>query len=538
MRTAKLKRRLRAAFGTVPEPTYFEGDMTYIRAYYDFRSRREPDRFRIDETTWNDLDMERLFKRINQKRCTSGEQYLYYQLRSPAPDRAEFDRRRQLIVYAQADPERRLRLEVILARLGCIRRADLCQAFYPAEHGIGNLIVYLLLLGVLLAAVVCSVLRVPYAPVALFLSLLLNCYIHEFRKRRIQRDYDTVNYIVSMIFAAQRLRRLRDPELDRQMAQAYASLDRLRSVIRTGGISDGSDNGKAADVILTITLLDLIVYEFLKNKLGRCHDDVFTVHEHLGRLDAAISVASYRAGAAAAAEPELCFDPGAQPRLQAVGMVHPLLHDPVPNDLTAERPILLTGSNASGKSTCLKTAALAAIMAQTICTVCARAYTATAFRIYSSMALRDDLLSGESYFITELKSLKRILDAADGGAPVLCVVDEVLRGTNTVERIAASSALLQAMAGKGVLCLAATHDLELCELLRGTYEMHHFTEQFLGDDMVFDYRLRTGPARSRNAIRLLELMGYDRQIVETAHGRADAYLAHGVWSADGAAAPE
>lgn len=142
---------------------------------------------------------------------------------------------------------------------------------------------------------------------------------------------------------------------------------------------------------------------------------------------------------------------------------------------------------------------------------------------------RDDLFAGESYYIVETRSLKRILDAAREHRNILCAVDEVLRGTNTVERIAASCEVLSALAAGGTLCLAATHDVELCSLLAGKYRMVHFTERIDGDSMVFDYRLREGPAGSRNAIELLRLMGFDGAIVTGAHARADAFLSSGHW---------
>ena len=129
----------------------------------------------------------------------------------------------------------------------------------------------------------------------------------------------------------------------------------------------------------------------------------------------------------------------------------------------------------------------------------------------------------------ETKSLKRILDAAKEASPILCVVDEVLRGTNTVERIAASSQVLRAMAEAGLLCLAATHDIELCELLKDRFDLYHFEEQVGEDEMLFDYMIRSGKASSRNAINLLKLMGFDREIVERAHKSANRYLEIGEW---------
>ena len=528
MRTRKLRRMLQASFGKIPEPSYFDGDMNHIRAYYDERKEQRPEAFFLDEITWNDLDMDRVFRRINPKRCTPGEQVLYDQLRSPALEKEEYERRKALIDYAGADPERRLRAELILARLGCSRRADLSRAFLPAEHGAGRLLLYLSCVLLLLASIVCT--AAGFIPYAVVFAVFLNCFVHEFGKRRSQRDYDAVNYVVNMVFAVRNLRRLRDAELDRHMQRAYESLDRLRAVIRTGGVSTGMDSGGAGDVLLTVTLLDLITYEYLKTRLGRCREEVLAIHEALGRLDAAISVASYRASLPVYAIPVLDFDGGRSCRIRAAGLRHPLLSDPVPNDCITDRSMLITGSNASGKSTYLKTTALAAILAQSICTVSADEYEATAFRVFSSMSLQDDLLAGESRYIVEIKALKRILDAAGDSAAVLCVVDELLRGTNTVERIAASCELLRALSARGALCLAATHDEELCTLLETVCRPFHFEEQIDGDEMSFDYRLREGRSETHNAIALLGRMGFEPEITERALARAENYRRLGHWN--------
>jgi hypothetical protein len=524
----KLKKRLKAAWGRVPDAHYFAGDMDLIRVYADYRAQTDRDAFFLDDITWNDLDMDRVFQRMNPRRSTSGEQYLYYMLRSPTLDRSEWEQRRQLIGLAAADGERRLRMELILARLGCTRRADLCRAFAPARRGVGPLLFYLALLLLLLGAVSGALLGSSVCLPLAAGSLFLNFFVHEIGKRHTGSDFDTVNYTVNMVFALRRLQKLRDPELDRLLAPGYESLGRLRAVLRTGGVSAASD-GAVGDVLTSATLLDLITYEFLKNKLGRKHDDVFAIHEALGRLDAAVAIASWRAGLPGYALPALDFAGKSAAFLEAEALVHPLLPHAVPNDLKTEKPLLVTGSNASGKSTFLKTAALAAILAQSACTVPARSYRASAFRVYSSMALRDDLAAGESYYIVETRSLKRILNAARLPGALLCVVDEVLRGTNTVERIAASCELLGALAGAGALCLAATHDIELCALLSDAFRLAHFEEQVGEEAMLFDYRLREGAATSRNAIELLRLMGFDKSLVENAHARADRYLETGQW---------
>ena len=164
-------------------------------------------------------------------------------------------------------------------------------------------------------------------------------------------------------------------------------------------------------LINSFLFLDLIVFELLKNRLGKYHKDIFLIHEYLGRLDSAIAVASYRKQLPTYSKPHIDFD---SPTVQfhGEGLVHPLLDNPVSNDLNTSSSILLTGSNASGKTTFLKTVALNAIFAQSICTVLGTRYAASAFRIYTSMTITDNLFAGESYFISEIKSLKRVTDAS------------------------------------------------------------------------------------------------------------------------------
>ena len=114
MRKRDLRRRLERDYGRVPDTHYFPEDMGNIRAYFDYRRSQGRDAFLLDETTWNDLDLDRLFRRINPRLSTSGEQYLYYLLRSPALDAETWRERKALAALMAGDPKRRLALQMIL----------------------------------------------------------------------------------------------------------------------------------------------------------------------------------------------------------------------------------------------------------------------------------------------------------------------------------------------------------------------------------------------------------------------------------------
>ena len=140
-------------------------------------------------------------------------------------------------------------------------------------------------------------------------------------------------------------------------------------------------------------------------------------------------------------------------------LTHPLLDDAISNDLEINSHILLTGSNASGKSTFMKAIALNLLLAQTINTVTANYFKYKPGLIFTSMVNQDDILSGDSYFMTEIKSIKRLFDLKTEDK-IYCFIDEIFKGTNTTERIAASESVLNYLGnGQNYEIIAATHDI-------------------------------------------------------------------------------
>lgn len=239
----KRKKRLEAEFGTTPDVYYSDGAMEYIRAYFDYRREREPERYCVDEITWNDLDMDRVFVRLNPGLSTPGEQWLYDTLRHPALERQDYERRKHLIQLMEQNPEKRLRIQKILSRLGRVRRADLCTAFQPQYRGKGRLILYLALVSALLVlAVLTCVTHVSRLILAAVALLACNATLREYTLRRIRLDFDTVNYDVSMVFALHAIQKLGFQPLDQQLEESNKALEKLRFILRTGPVTENVDS--------------------------------------------------------------------------------------------------------------------------------------------------------------------------------------------------------------------------------------------------------------------------------------------------------
>lgn len=141
--------------------------------------------------------------------------------------------------------------------------------------------------------------------------------------------------------------------------------------------------------------------------------------------------------------------------------------------------------------------------------------------VRTSIGRADSLPDGKSYYLAEVESVGELLRAKASGRQHLFLVDEIFRGTNTTERVAAAYAVLAYLDRDTDLVLVATHDIEVIELLGDAYAPYHFREQIADGALTFDYRIHAGPSDTRNAIALLELMGFPGDLVADALATID-----------------
>jgi DNA mismatch repair ATPase MutS len=172
---------------------------------------------------------------------------------------------------------------------------------------------------------------------------------------------------------------------------------------------------------------------------------------------------------------------------------------------------IVTGSNMAGKSTFLKTVGVNLCLAYSGAPVCAARLVSTPFRLHTCIRINDSIADGFSYFYSEVKCLKRLLDRLEQETeqPLLYLVDEIFRGTNNRERLLGSRAYLRSALGKNGVGLIATHDLELARLATESELIHnyHFRDSVQDGRLAFDYIIRPGPSPTTNALRIMELEG-------------------------------
>lgn len=501
-------------------------------------AERHKNEKQLDDITWNDLGMDEVFCRIDRTHSAAGEEYLYYTLRNISCGREALEHLEEVVNWLEEQENARVWIQLLMKRLGHLGKYSLYDYLDNLDY-LGERSNRKIVLGNLLYLVFALLLFVqPAVGTIGIVGCMLWHILTYFREKKVIEPYIiSFAYVLRLIDVCDELEKQKIPVYQRELGELREALKSLRELKRGSywvmagnqGRIGGNPLDILADYLRMILHLDILQFNRMLGKLRKRTGQVDRLLEITGYLDMAVSVGSFRKSLEGYCIPQL-EENGKKAFLHMENGWHPLLAHPVKNSIRADRGVLLTGSNASGKSTFLKMVAVNAILAQTIHTCTAESYRAPVFRIFSSMALRDSMENGESYYIVEIRSLKRILDAAqDHNGPVLCFVDEVLRGTNTVERIAAATQILIRLSERGALGFAATHDIEMTELLKEYYDNYHFEEEIRDGDILFPYQLLPGKASTRNAIRLLQLLGYDKEITEKASGQAECFLETGKW---------
>lgn len=517
----RMMAKIRREWGQAPEREYDPTEFDCISHYY---LNRETEEFQLDDITWNDLDMDRVFMQLNHTRSFLGESYLYYRLRTPALKGGELEKFEELVSWFGEHTKEREEMEYFFSSIGKTGRTSIFDYIFnlAAVDTGSNLVHYGAIL--LLLCSVAVLLVNPQPGILLLLAAMgVSMGTYEHFKRPVAPYITSCIALERVLKAAEQMTGLGMGLVDhagiKRAVSAFGRLRRNMTLLVAGEMQGGGLEQALIIYLNNLFHIDLIQFKTVVREIERHIPEFEFLVEEIGRTEAAIAVASFRVLYPTHSVPVL--KESGPVHFRAEGMYHPLIAEPVPNTLDTTLCVLLTGSNASGKSTFLKTAALQIVLAQTVHTALAEAYEARYFRVFTSMALRDDLIGEESYYMVEIRSLKRILDRIDGAAPVFCCVDEVLRGTNTVERIAASSQILKRMAREELLCVAATHDIELTYLLEDSYRNCHFEEEVTEEEIRFDYLLKEGRAMTRNAIRLLALMGFEEGIIQEAEALAE-----------------
>jgi len=296
--------------------------------------------------------------------------------------------------------------------------------------------------------------------------------------------------------------------------RAEKAKDGMREVTKLSkllGIFDHRLNMLLGVIFNGLFLFDFIMLHLLERWKRKNHEKILDWIRISGQTDAMISLSGF-----AWNHPDFILPrvEGEQGPIELSGIGHPLIRDDkrVDNDLSIqeEQVVIITGANMAGKSTFLRALGINTVLAYTGCPVCATKFSMGFMGLFSSMRTADSLADDESYFLAEIKKLQRIVIRMEEGQPLLILLDEVLKGTNTTDKKRGSVGLIKRSLPYPVKCFIATHDLSLGELekeLPGKVINYCFESYIRDLKLDFDYTIRKGIATNMNASFLMKQMG-------------------------------
>lgn len=513
-RTKRTINKLQESFGKLKDETY---NFELIERYFRKKDHSKASQVLSDKIC-KDLDFEKLFMFIDRTNSKVGQQYLYNTLRTIPSNSKIIHDNEDLIKLFIKDSKFRLSAQRHLEKL---KKDDIYNitTLFQEEHLKPSkwfFIIRLLSLTSLLLLII-SILNPQFFLVLIGL-FTINLAIHYSNRSNFYQYLGSIPELVRLNTVAREL--YKNAYLRRINQNLPESINRIEKVFKRMLFFrlEGKLNGTLkilffafSEFIKTLFLLEpQLLFRGLR-LLDAKRKEIENVFLFVGQIDTMISVASLRKGLKNYCIPEVVDN---QKTMTAKDIYHPLFADCVENNIrVGNKSILISGSNMSGKTSFIRTIGVNTIAALTINTSFAKYFSLPQLKLHSAIRINDDLMNDKNSYSEELLTVKEMISESKSDIPNLFLVDEIFKGTNTVERISAGKAVLSSLVEWDNIVFASTNDIELADLLKKEYELYHFSEKLDYKTVDFDYKIKLGKLNTRNAIRLLQINDYPDSVI-------------------------
>lgn len=473
-----------------------------------------------------DLYLNDIFKLIDRTVSRVGQQFLYARLRTFEKDPEELILQDKFASLIAEDEELRINTQIALLNLqknDSYYFQDLVYAKKIDRPSFMPLVYLLTFLNV-----VCLIISVFHPGFLLVFGgiFIINSAIHYWNKNNVSVHTSSLGEFLKAFDTAKQLNA--EPKISASFPYAAPMIKMLTPLKRKmiGVKLDNLAEGDAAVIgfmifeLLKIAFnIEIISFYSIIDSLRARQSELKNLFKFIGTVDTGISIAAFRFSL----QDEYCKpDFNATNGLIVEGLKNPLIANCVANDLQLDhKNLLLTGSNMSGKTTFIRSVGINMVMGQTIMTCTADRFEMPYSKIFSSITVADSMLEEKSYYFEEMRIIKEFIQESTSSSPCFFILDEIFKGTNTIERISAGKAILSYLAKNNNLVFVSTHDTELNELLKAEYDLYHFSETIAVDELIFDHTIKKGPLTTRNAIRILEINDYPATVIADANATVD-----------------
>lgn len=487
-----------------------------------FKQKNHQNTFQIlSDRTCSDLDFEQLFEFLDRTNSRVGQQYLYAKLREISNDTSSIDMKERLIEKLRDDEEFRVEIQLQLSKL------DKQEAYYIStlfqEAHILPPSWFILVRFLSFTSIVSFVLMFINSHIffVFLAAFLFNIVIHYWNKKNLYPYLASLPQLLNLQSVAKKLWTKPDLQfINPELKHSLSVIEELKGKMWFFRLGTGFQGDfevffwALIEIFKILFLLEPIFLFDVLEKLDKKRADMESIFAFVGEVDTLVSTASLREGLSVWCKPSFTQN---QKELSVKGIYHPLITDCVKNDVELrDRSMLITGSNMSGKTSFIRTIGINVITAQVINTCFAEEFTLPHMKIYSAIRISDDLMNDKSYYFEEVLTIKKMIEVSESSHFNLFLLDEIFKGTNTVERISAGKAVLSHLAKGNNIVFVSTHDIKLTDLLANEYELYHFSEDVGNQSVAFDYQLKKGKLKNRNAIKILAMNQYPQSIIEEA----------------------
>ena len=482
----------------------------------------------LDESEWKDLDMDDLFEFADRCITPVGEMLQYSKLHHMNVD-PYADERELTAERIDSDEKFRKDVESSLSDLAG-RKGDAVRHLLGMKVSLSRYHRFFrLLLAAEIAAIVSLWIFLPPA-FAIIISVMLavvNAAVHFWNKTYVEVYLRPLVQLEKLRKASVKLSSL-SPEGTfgdvKRQTDEMSALSRKISIFGMGRVME-SDLMMVFNSLIELGKMIFLVEPLYTYAILKDIEDISgsarRLIGYIGEWDTAYSTASLRRwmDSERMTWSRPIFDRN-RLDLHIEDMSHPLIDGCVANSISIDKSVIITGSNMSGKSSFLKTIGINIATSYALGTCFATTMEMPCCRLQTVLSVSDDIGEGRSYYYSEALRIKSIIDRCrtkDNGLMDIVLIDEIFKGTNTIERISIADAVIRYLSALDrTYVLVSTHDIELARSFRETLDTYHFSESMHDGKLVFNYRLTPGVEYTRNAISILKNCGYPDEIIRNA----------------------
>ncbi len=493
-------------------------DMDLISIYHE-KITKDKDENYVDRKTLEDLNFDLIYSKMD--RCSSriGQQYLYHLLHKYEYDESKLKKRLNLIEYFKNDSQFREDVHLSLVNLKNTNAYFVTHLILENNLPYNKYYYIFYLFSLATAASLLAVINNGVFLLVALALILVNIIINKFYEGKIYYYFSGFSGLNSLISSARMIAKIKTDYPVKEMEYLKNKkhlLKGLNSKLFYLVIDKSSLNDLLAVLIEYLNmffLFDVITYFRSVSTLLHHQDEIHEIYKAVGKLDALLSVASYLQDVPYYTQPEFVN----RRNITFKDLYHPLIENAVPNTLTnLSNSALITGSNMSGKTTFIKTVGINFILAQTLYISLSEQFIIPQYKVKTAIKREENLESSKSYFFVEVEELQEFINLSERENSYLFLIDEIFRGTNTIERLSASTSVLKFLNNKNFV-LVTTHDVELQNLLDNKFNVFHFGDKVENNKFFFDYKIQPGHCSSGNAIKLLEIKNYPKEVTREAN---------------------